>query len=364
MNINKVFYFFIFLNYISGQVFGERAVSFSKKCLTAKSTYILPLFFASNFYFFTQKKRIVTNMNIAIENYKKKLFKLNELDETLETNEKFFKKYEEEFDNLKKMFGSSLLSYIFSTRHFLKSSCFDLGKEFARLDFSNKKIKIFYRSYSFYYDNEERILKILQRYSYYFNNELIKNFKLKFLLDFVILSFYFYKKSLTQKNLLIVGFSFHFFLNIFLKKAQRNRIIFLTKLFFMNNSENIEKLKKEFQDAGDTIDFLVDSENKKLRENIFYQNLFVVPIVNQVALAHYSFKNYPSHLICFPGFLAFSLINHIILSYFSSLILKNTRQKSLSHLALLFFDFFIFYHYFMQYQKLKKKEEEKNRLKP
>lgn len=55
MDINKLFYFFIFLNFISGEGFGERAVSFSKKCLTAKSTYILPLFLGSNFYFFTEK---------------------------------------------------------------------------------------------------------------------------------------------------------------------------------------------------------------------------------------------------------------------------------------------------------------------
>lgn len=137
------------------------------------------------------------------------------------------------------------------------------------------------------------------------------NFLKKLFLDFFILSLLFYEKS-CKSNMLAFVASVHLLTNMVFKIFQSNRIYFLTKLFLINNSENIEKLKKEFQDKATIIDCLVHSEKKKLRDNIFYQNLFVVPMVNQVALAHYLFKNYRSYLICFYGFCLLVLSNHFL----------------------------------------------------
>ncbi len=332
-------------------------VSFSKKCLTAKSTYILPLFFASNFYFFTQKKRIARKINIGIEDYKKELTNLNE------NNNEFFKKFNDEFLALNKMMGESFLSYIFSVFYFFKISKVNFGKEWAFLSLNRRKIILSYKRFCLEYkEGKERSLVPKEKPNYY-TNELISNFLKKLFLDFLILSCYFYPK-LCKSRSLSFGLHMNLFINFFIKILQPNRITFLTKLFLINNSENIEKLKKEFQKTNIDIDSLIRSEKKKLIKNIFYQNLFFIPIVNQVALAHYSFKNYPSHLICFPGFCLLALSNHFFYHFVASRFFKNSFHKFLPQLPLLFFDFFIFYHYFMQCQESKKQKEEKNRLLP
>jgi hypothetical protein len=356
MNVNLIFYFFIFLNYISGQGFGEQVFSYSKKCLKVKSTYILPLFLASNFYFFTMKKAIVERTNICIEDYAKILKKLDSDDDDYDDKVEHFNKFNFEFVALNKMMGKSFLSYIVSVFHYFKISDLYLGKEWASLGWINRKNKM----KDFSQDKEQ---KLLFKSSQVYKNEMAENFLRKLFLDFLILSCYFYPKLLKSRSLSF-GLHINFLVNFFIKIIQKNRITFLTKLFLINNSENIEKLKKEFQDEANTIDSLVCSEKKKLRENIFYQNLFVLPIVNQVALAHYSFKNYPSHLICFPGFCLLALSNHFFCHSVVSRFFKNPFHKLLFHLPLSFLDLFIFYYYFAKDQKLKKQKEEKNRLLP
>lgn len=351
MDINKLFYFFIFLNFISGEGFGERAVSFSKKCLTAKSTYILPLFLGSNFYFFTEKKRIAKKISSSIEDYKKELTNLDE------NNKKCFTKFNEEFSALNRMMGESFLSYIFSVFYCSKISDVDFGKEWAFLSLNKEKTIFSYQYFSYSYIMQKG-WRLVPKESEDYTNELTSNFLGKLFFDFLILSYYFYPK-LCESRSLSFGLHINLFINFFIKIIQKNRITFLTKLFLINNSENIEKLKKEFQDEANTIDSLVCSEKKKLRENIFYQNLFVLPIVNQVALAHYSFKNYPSHLICFPGFCLLALSNHFFCHSVVSRFFKNPFHKLLFHLPLSFLDLFIFYYYFAKDQKLKKQKEEK-----
>lgn len=359
MNINKVFYFFIFLNYISGQSFGERVISFSKKCLKAKSTYILPLFLASNFYFFTEKKCIAKKTHSAIENYKKELVNLDQ------NTKKLFEEFNTEFLTLNKMMGESFFSYMFSVFYFFKISDVNFGKKWVFLSWNEKKIIPYYRHFSYCY-KKNKLWSLSFQESRLYVNEMGRNFLQKLFLDFFILSLLFYGKS-CKSNMLAFAGSFHVLTNMFIKVLQKNHIYFLTKLFLLENTSAINDLKNRAKSEQSDLNLhnnQLELQRKQLKENIFHQNLFVVPIVNQVALAHYCFKNYPSHLICFFGFLSFSLINHIILGYFSSLVLKNTLSKSFSHLPLLFFDLFIFYHYFMQYQKWKKEEEEKKRLKP
>ncbi len=204
---------------------------------------------------------------------------------------------------------------------------------------------------------DEKELSKEENSPYYFN-ELAINFSKKLFLDFFILSYYFVSK-LCKSRSLSFGLWINLFINFQIKTIQLNRIRFLTKLFLLNNIENIEKLKEEFKNEAKEIDSVAASDTKKLKENIFYQNLFFFPIVNQVALTHYSFKHDRFHLICFLGYCLMVLSNHFFCYYFASLCFRNSLHKLLPSLSLLFFDFFGFYDCFKSYQKLKKKEEER-----
>lgn len=292
-------------------------ISFSKKCLKAKSTYILPLFLASNFYFFTEKKSIAKKTHSAIDNYKNELVSLDE------NAKKCFEQFNEEFLNLNKMMGESFFSYMFSPFYFFKISYVDLGKKWAFLSWNKKKVIPSYRCFSFKYDKKSWSLILKNNTDY--SNELVNNVSNKLFLDFFILSLLFYKKS-SKSNMFTFASSLHVLTNMFIKMFQSNRIYFLIKLFLLESADVINDLKNEVKryqvNNLDLSDDQLELERKRLKENIFYQNLFVLPLLNQVAVAHYCFKNYPSHLICFPGFLSFSLINHIILGYFFSLVLK------------------------------------------
>lgn len=78
---------------------------------------------------------------------------------------------------------------------------------------------------------------------------------------------------------------------------------FLRKLFILEDKDAINDLKRENKENVDLSDFRLECQRKQLRENIFYQNLFFVSIVNHFTVAHYSFKNYRSHLIFFARIL-------------------------------------------------------------
>jgi hypothetical protein len=146
--------------------------------------------------------------------------------------------------------------------------------------------------------------------------------------NFFILHCYAYSFSPwnQRKNILIFSSFLHIFVNSFIKMIQENRDSFVRKVYcFEHNQYEVEK-----DSEGKNFFSVSDIQKKKdlYKRDIFFQDFFVVPIVNECSLSFYRAKYHKmNRLICPLGYLLLALANHMFLYQLLSFLWKGNLKK-------------------------------------